>query len=155
MLEKSPKPHEADIQLIQRLIPHRYPFLLVDRVIDIVPNESAVGIKNITLNEPQFQGHFPGQPIFPGVMIIEALAQTSGVLVGVSMDLADKNMLVYFMSVDGVKFRRKVVPGDVLQLHVKALRGGGKVWKFAGRATVGGELAAECEFAAMMDFPKD
>lgn len=154
MLEQSPKPLEADIHLIQRLIPHRYPFLLVDRVIDIVPNESAVGVKNVTLNEPQFQGHFPGQPIFPGVMIIEALAQTSGVLVGLSMGLVDKNMLVYFMSVDGVKFRRKVVPGDVLHLQVKALRGGGKVWKFAGRATVGGELAAECEFAAMMDLPK-
>ncbi|MDT8855390.1 3-hydroxyacyl-ACP dehydratase FabZ [Paracoccaceae bacterium Fryx2] len=144
----------ADLQLIQRLIPHRYPFLLIDKVRDIVVNTSAVGIKNVTFNEPQFQGHFPGAPVFPGVMIIEALAQTAGVLVGVSMDLADKNLLVYFMGVDGAKFRRKVVPGDVMELHITVKRGGGKVWKFGGRATVDGELAAECEFTAMMDLPK-
>lgn len=145
---------EADIHLIQRIIPHRYPFLLVDKVRDIVANQSATGIKNITFNEPQFQGHFPGAPIFPGVQIIEALAQTSAVLVGVSMNLADKNLLVYFMGIDGAKFRRKVVPGDVLELHVTVKRGGGKVWKFEGRATVDGELAAEAEFTAMMDLPK-
>ncbi|MGL4310733.1 MAG: 3-hydroxyacyl-ACP dehydratase FabZ [Paracoccaceae bacterium] len=145
---------EADIHLIQRIIPHRYPFLLVDKVRDIVANQSATGIKNVTFNEPQFQGHFPGAPIFPGVQIIEALAQTSAVLVGVSMDLADKNLLVYFMGIDGAKFRRKVVPGDVLELHVTVKRGGGKVWKFEGRATVDGELAAEAEFTAMMDMPK-
>lgn len=145
---------EADIHLIQRIIPHRYPFLLVDKVRDIVANQSATGIKNVTFNEPQFQGHFPGAPIFPGVQIIEALAQTSAVLVGVSMNLADKNLLVYFMGIDGAKFRRKVVPGDVLELHVTVKRGGGKVWKFEGRATVDGELAAEAEFTAMMDMPK-
>ncbi|HSF63070.1 MAG TPA: 3-hydroxyacyl-ACP dehydratase FabZ [Paracoccaceae bacterium] len=144
----------ADIQLIQRIIPHRYPFLLVDKVRDIVPNESAVGIKNITFNEPQFTGHFPGAPIFPGVQIIEALAQTAAVLVGVSMDLADKNVLVYFMAIENAKFRRKVVPGDVLELHVTVKRGGGKVWKFEGRGLVEGELAAEAEFTAMMDLPK-
>lgn len=144
----------ADIQLIQRIIPHRYPFLLVDKVRDIVPNESAVGIKNVTFNEPQFTGHFPGAPIFPGVQIIEALAQTAAVLVGVSMDLADKNVLVYFMAIENAKFRRKVVPGDVLELHVTVKRGGGKVWKFEGRGLVEGELAAEAEFTAMMDLPK-
>jgi 3-hydroxyacyl-[acyl-carrier-protein] dehydratase len=154
MLETKMAMTEADIALIQRLIPHRYPFLLVDKVVDIVLNKSCIGIKNVTFNEPQFQGHFPGLPIFPGVMIIEALAQTSGVLVGLSMDLLDKNAMVYFMSVDNAKFRRKVVPGDVLALHVTVKRGGGRVWKFNGQATVDGELAAECEFAAMIDFAK-
>jgi 3-hydroxyacyl-[acyl-carrier-protein] dehydratase len=145
---------DADIHLIQRLIPHRYPFLLVDKVRDIVLNESCVGIKNVTFNEPQFQGHFPQAPIFPGVMIIEALAQTSGVLVGLSMDLLDKNANVFFMGVDGVKFRRKVVPGDVMELHVRALRGGGRVWKFEGKAMIGSELACEATFMAMFDVPK-
>jgi 3-hydroxyacyl-[acyl-carrier-protein] dehydratase len=142
---------EADLSLIQRIIPHRYPFLLVDRVRDIVVGKSCVGIKNVTFNEPQFQGHFPGMPIFPGVMIVEAMAQTSGILVGVTMDLADKNAKVFFMGVDHAKFRRKVVPGDVLELHVTALRGGGKVWKFEGRGMVAGELAAEATFTAMFD----
>ncbi len=142
---------EADLSMIQRIIPHRYPFLLVDKVRDIVVGKSCVGIKNVTFNEPQFQGHFPGMPIFPGVMIIEAMAQTSGVLVGVTMDLADKNAKVFFMGVEGAKFRRKVVPGDVLELHVSALRGGGKVWKFEGRGLVAGELAAEATFTAMFD----
>ncbi|QYK40052.1 MAG: 3-hydroxyacyl-ACP dehydratase FabZ [Paracoccaceae bacterium] len=144
----------ADLSLIQRIIPHRYPFLLVDRVVDVVINVSCVGIKNVTYNEPQFQGHFPGMPILPGVMIIEAMAQTSGVLVGLSMDLVDKGANVFFMGVEGAKFRRKVVPGDVLELHVKALRGGGRVWKFEGRAIVSGELAAEATFTAMFDLPK-
>ncbi len=148
-------PREADIHLIQRIIPHRYPFLLVDKVVDIVPNESAVGIKNVTFNEPHFQGHFPAAPIMPGVTIIEALAQTAAVMVGVSMNMADKEMLVYFMNIDKAKFRRKVVPGDVLELHVKALRGGSKIWKFEGVAKVGDEMAAQCEFSAMMDLPKE
>ena len=147
-------PTTADIDLIQRILPHRYPFLLVDKVRDIVANQSAVGIKCVTMNEPQFQGHFPGKPVFPGVQIIEALAQTSGILVGVSLDLADKNLLVYFMGIDAVKFRRMVVPGDVMELHVTVKRGGGKVWKFEGRALVEGELCAQAEFTAMMDLPK-
>jgi 3-hydroxyacyl-[acyl-carrier-protein] dehydratase len=150
----APSAATADIAMIQRLIPHRYPFLLVDKVRDIVANQTAVGIKNVTFNEPQFQGHFPGVPIFPGVQIVEALAQTAAILVGMSLGLQDKNMLVYFMGIDGCKFRRKVVPGDVLELHVKVTRGGGKVWKFEGRATVDGELAAEAAFTAMMDMPK-
>ena len=145
---------EADLDLIQRIIPHRYPFLLIDKVRDVVIHKSCVGIKNVTFNEPQFQGHFPGMPIFPGVMIIEAMAQTSGILVGLSMDLVDKGAKVFFMGVDGVKFRRKVVPGDVMELHVSAIRGGGKVWKFAGRAMVGAELACEATFTAMFDLPK-
>jgi 3-hydroxyacyl-[acyl-carrier-protein] dehydratase len=142
---------EADLTLIQRIIPHRYPFLLVDKVRDIVVGKSCVGIKNVTFNEPQFQGHFPGMPIFPGVMIVEAMAQTSGILVGVTMDLADKGAKVFFMGVESAKFRRKVVPGDVMELHVTALRGGGKVWKFEGKAMVDGQLAAEAVFTAMFD----
>jgi 3-hydroxyacyl-[acyl-carrier-protein] dehydratase len=146
-------PTTADIDLIQRIIPHRYPFLLVDKVRDIVPYQSATGIKNVTMNEPHFQGHFPGAPIMPGVTIVEAMAQTAAVMIGVSADLADKDLLVYFMGIDGCKFRRKVVPGDVLEMRLTTLRGkpGGKVWKFGGQATVEGELAAEAEFTAMMD----
>ncbi|MFT7370358.1 MAG: 3-hydroxyacyl-[acyl-carrier-protein] dehydratase [Octadecabacter sp.] len=143
----------ADIQLIQRIIPHRYPFLLVDKVIDIVGTKTATGIKNVTMNEPHFQGHFPGTPIMPGVTIIEAMAQTSAVMVGTTMKLMDKNMLIYFMGIDNCKFRRKVLPGDVLSMAIETTRGkpGGKVWRFKGIATVDGELAAEAEFTAMMD----
>ncbi|GHE01350.1 3-hydroxyacyl-ACP dehydratase [Defluviimonas sp. 20V17] len=142
---------EADLSLIQRVIPHRYPFLLVDKLRDIVPGKSAVGIKNVTFNEPHFQGHFPGQPIMPGVTIVEAMAQTAGVLVGITLDLVDKELLVYFMNIDNCKFRRKVVPGDVLEMHVTVKRGGGKIWKFLGEAKVDGELATQAEFTAMID----
>jgi 3-hydroxyacyl-[acyl-carrier-protein] dehydratase len=145
---------EADLDLITRIIPHRYPFLLIDKVRDVVLNESCVGIKNVTNNEPHFTGHFPGMPIMPGVLIVEAMAQTAGVLVGLSMDLVDKNAKVFFMGVENAKFRRKVVPGDVLELHVRALRGGGRVWRFEGRAMVGAELAAEATYTAMFDVPK-
>ena len=147
----------ADIQLIQRILPHRYPFLLVDRVVDIDGTNSARGLKNVTMNEPHFQGHFPGTPIMPGVTIVEAMAQTAGVMVGTALDLADKEFLIYFMSIDKCKFRRKVVPGDVLEMNVSTLRGkpGGKIWKFGGRATVEGELAAEAEFTAMIDIPAE
>ncbi|MBF9050546.1 3-hydroxyacyl-ACP dehydratase FabZ [Roseobacter sp. HKCCD9010] len=150
-------PKTADIDLIQRIIPHRYPFLLIDKVREIVPFTSAVGVKNVTFNEPHFQGHFPGAPIMPGVTIIEAMAQTAAVMVGVSMDMADKDLLVYFMAIDKCKFRRKVVPGDVLELSVTVTRGkaGAKVWKFQGVATVEGEMAAEAEFTAMMDLPAE
>ncbi len=145
----------ADIQLIQRILPHRYPFLLVDRVEEIDGTSSALGIKNVTMNEPHFQGHFPGSPIMPGVTIVEAMAQTAAVMVGVALDLADKEMLIYFMAIDKCKFRRKVIPGDVLQMRLTTLRGkpGGKVWKFSGIAEVDGEMAAEAEFTAMMDLP--
>lgn len=153
---RNPAPYtEADISLIKRIIPHRYPFLLIDKVRDIVPFESAVGVKNVTVNEPHFQGHFPEMPIMPGVTIVEAMAQASAVLVGISMDIIDKPLLTYFMGIDKCKFRRMVVPGDVLELHVTAKRGGGKIWKFEGRATVDGQLAAEAEFTAMMDLKAD
>ena len=144
----------ADIDLIQRIIPHRYPFLLVDRVVDIDGTTKGTGIKNVTMNEPQFTGHFPSMPVFPGVLMVEAMAQTAAVVVGVGMDLADKNFGVYFMALDGVKFRRKVGPGDTMRMEVETLRGGGKVWKFKGRATVEREVACECEFTALMDLPK-
>ena len=143
----------ADIQLIPRIIPHRSPFLLVDKVVDINGTQSGKGIKNVTMNEPHFTGHFPDQPVMPGVLIVEAMAQTAGVMVGVSLGMADKNMKVYFMAIDGVKFRRMVVPGDVLEMQIETTRGkpGAKVWKFKGVATVDGEMAAEAEFTAMMD----
>ena len=145
----------ADIQLIQRILPHRYPFLLVDRVEDIDGTKTARGIKNVTMNEPHFQGHFPGTPIMPGVTIIEALAQTAAVMVGTTLELNDKNMLIYFMAIDKCKFRRKVVPGDVLNLYVKTLRAGTKIWKFKGIADVNGQMAAEAEFTAMMDLSEN
>ena len=143
----------ADISLIKRILPHRYPFLLVDQVIEINGFDNATGIKNITFNEPQFQGHFPATPIMPGVMIIEAMAQTAAVMVGVGLNLADKDMLIYFMAIDKCKFRRKVTPGDQLIMKLNTLRGkpGSKVWKFYGDASVGGEMAAQAEFSAMMD----
>ena len=146
----------ADIQLIQRIIPHRYPFLLVDKVLEINNLQSATGIKNVTFNEPYFQGHFPNVPIMPGVTIIEALAQTAAVMVGVNLDLADKNLLIYFLGIDNCKFRRKVVPGDTLELKVNVLRGkiGSKVWKFSGAASVAGEIASEVDFTAMMELPR-
>ena len=143
----------ADISLIKRILPHRYPFLLVDQVIEINGFDNATGIKNITFNEPQFQGHFPATPIMPGVMIIEAMAQTAAVMVGIGLNLADKDMLIYFMAIDKCKFRRKVTPGDQLIMKLNTLRGkpGSKVWKFYGEASVGGEMAAQSEFSAMMD----
>ncbi|MGI3209758.1 3-hydroxyacyl-ACP dehydratase FabZ [Roseovarius tibetensis] len=146
----------ADIHLIQRLIPHRYPFLLVDKVVDIDGHDRARGIKNVTMNEPHFQGHFPDNPIMPGVTIIEAMAQTAAVMVGTALGMEDRNMLVYFMAIDRAKFRRMVRPGDVLEMKLETLRGkpGGKVWKFAGVAEVEGDMAAEAEFTAMMDLPK-
>ncbi len=153
----SEPPKTADIHRIQRLIPHRYPFLLVDRVVDIDGYASARGLKNVTVNEPHFQGHFPGHPIMPGVTIVEAMAQTAAVMVGTALGLEDRNMLVYFMGIEQAKFRRMVVPGDVLELAVETRRGkpGGKVWKFAGVATVAGEMAAEAGFTAMMDLRAD
>ena len=143
----------ADIDLIKRILPHRYPFLLVDKVVNIDGFNKATGLKNITFNEPQFQGHFPTTPIMPGIMIVEAMAQTAAVMVGVGLNLADKNMLIYFMAIDNCKFRRKITPGDQLIMNLNTLRGkpGGKVWKFYGEASVDGEMAAQAEFSAMMD----
>ena len=144
----------ADITEIKRMIPHRYPFLLIDAVKEIHVNKSAVGVKMVTVNEPHFQGHFPEKPVMPGVLIIEAMAQTSAVLVSKTLDLIDSGVLVYFMSLDKAKFRQVVQPGDALELHVKVIRGRGKVWKFWGEGKVDGEIVAEAEFTAMIVPPE-
>jgi 3-hydroxyacyl-[acyl-carrier-protein] dehydratase len=141
---------QADLVTIKRMIPHRYPFLMIDRVVNIEVNRYAVGLKNVTVNEPHFQGHFPVLPVMPGVLIVEAMAQTSAVLVVQTLDLIDKDLLVYFMSIDSAKFRKAVVPGDTLELHVTVARGRGKIWKFTGEARAGDALCAEAEFAAMI-----
>ncbi|NNU80707.1 3-hydroxyacyl-ACP dehydratase FabZ [Halovulum dunhuangense] len=140
----------ADIHEIKRLIPHRYPFLFIDRVVNMDKAKSAVGIKNVSANEPYFEGHFPAKPVLPGVVIVEAMAQAASVLVSWSLDLTDAGALVYFMSIDEARFRRIVEPGDVLELHVTVKRGGGKIWKFDGIAKVGDEVAAEAVFMAMI-----
>ena len=143
----------ADINLILRAIPHRYPFLLVDKVIEIDGTKRGVGLKNVTINEPFFQGHFPQEPVMPGVLIIEAMAQTSAVIVSLAQELIDSGALVYFMGIDKARFRRKVVPGDMLHMELVTLRAGGKVWRFQARATVEGDLACECELMAMIQLP--
>lgn len=148
-------PRSADLERIKRMIPHREPFLLIDEVRDMRLNESAVGVKHVRDEDPWFAGHFPGEPVMPGVLIVEAMAQTAGVLVVDTLGRIDQNLLVYFMSVDNTRFRRLVKPGDVLELHVRILRGRGKVWKFQGEARVGGEVAAEAEYAAMIIDPED
>ncbi len=144
---------EADHATILKILPHRYPFLMVDHVRDIVANKSAVGIKNVSFNEPHFQGHFPGHPIMPGVLVIEAMAQTSAILVGASRGI-EEELMIYFTTVDKAKFRRPVVPGDVLELHVSIKRAGSRIGKFEGRALVNGDLAAEAEFSAMVQLSK-
>ncbi len=144
------EPGFADIQRVMEMIPHRYPLLLVDKVKDLIAHESAVGIKNVTFNEPQFQGHFPGHPIMPGVMIVEAMAQTAAVLVVHSLGSEAEGKLVYFMSIDSCKFRKPVVPGDVLELHVTLDRRRGAVWRFNGTAIVGNKKCSEALFAAMI-----
>ena len=140
----------VDIKRILQMIPHRYPMLMVDRVIDMQLDQSAVGIKNVTINEPFFLGHFPSEPVMPGVLIVEAMAQTACVLVVSTFGAAAEGKLVYFMSIDGVRFRRPVVPGDRLELHVRKVQSRASVWKFSGKAIVEGKLAAEATFAAMI-----
>ena len=142
---------EFDIEKITSLIPHRYPFLLVDKVVDIVEGQSAVGIKNVTINEPFFPGHFPSKPIMPGVLILEAMAQTAGCLALDTMGDEAAGSVVYFMAIDGAKFRRPVVPGDVLKMHVSKERGRGKVWRFKGEAYVDDVLVCEATLTAMLD----
>ena len=145
----------VDIQEIKGLIPHRYPFLMIDAVRDVVPNETAVGLKNVTMNEPHFQGHFPERPVMPGVMIVEAMAQTAAILVAKTLDLGENNMLVYFLTIDKCKFRQVVSPPDQLELHVKVIRGRGKLWRFWGEGKVNGVTVAEAEFNAMMVPPEE
>lgn len=140
----------VDINRIMEMIPHRYPILLIDRVVDIKLDESAVGIKNVTFNEPHFMGHFPQRPIMPGVLIIEAMAQTSAVLVVSTLGEESEGKLVYFMSIDEAKFRKPVTPGDRLELHVTKERSRGNVWKFKGEGKVDGVKVAEATFSAMI-----
>ena len=141
---------QADIGKIKRMIPHRYPFLMIDRVVNIEVNRFAIGIKNVTVNEPHFDGHFPAIPVMPGVLIIEAMAQTAAVLVVHTLGINAEGKLVYFMSVDNARFRRPVMPGDQLRIHVSKERSRGNVWKFSGEAKVNGTLVAEATYAAMI-----
>lgn len=152
MNDMSPKSTlaSADITRVMKLLPHRYPFLLVDRIYDMDRDESAVGVKNVTINEPYFQGHFPDYPVMPGVLIIEGLAQTAGALCVHSLGEDYKPQLVYFMGIDKAKFRRPVVPGDTLHYHVKKIRSRGRAWRFAGEAKVNGQIVAEAEVSAMI-----
>jgi 3-hydroxyacyl-[acyl-carrier-protein] dehydratase len=140
-----------DINGIMARIPHRYPMLMIDRVIDMVPGESATGVKNVTMNEPFFQGHFPSRPIMPGVLIIEAMAQTAAVVVvDFLMDTNAKADLVYFMTIETARFRKPVEPGDTLHLRVTKQRARGTVWRFTSAAYVGETLCAEAIFTAML-----
>ena len=141
---------QIDIQRIMQMIPHSYPFLMIDKVVDAVPNVRATGIKNVSINEPFFQGHFPIRPVMPGVLIIEAMAQTAAVLVVHTLGQDAEGKLVYFMSVDNARFRRPVFPGDCLHVHVTKQRHRGNVRKFEGRGEVSGQLMAEAVFAAMI-----
>jgi 3-hydroxyacyl-[acyl-carrier-protein] dehydratase len=141
---------QVDVQRIMEMIPHRHPFLMIDKVVDMVANARATGIKNVSINENYFQGHFPARPVMPGVLIIEAMAQTAAVLVVHTLGAESEGKLVYFMSVDNARFRRPVFPGDRLDVHVTKQRHRGNVWKFEGTAKVGDNLMAEAVFAAMI-----
>jgi len=145
---------DLDAEAINRMIPHRYPFLMIDRVVEIFADTSAVGIKNVTMGEPFFQGHFPGRPIMPGVLIVEAMAQTAAALVVATLGPAAEGKLVYFMTIDQARFRRPVLPGDQLRVKVTKLQKKLSVWKFAGEAAVGPTMAAEAVISAkIMDRP--
>src|SRR5277367_817951 len=148
--QEEPTKKTIDIQRIMQMIPHRYPFLMVDKVIDVVPHEGATGVKNVTASESHFQGHFPEKPIMPGVLIIESMAQTAAVVVVETLGQHAEGKLVYFMSVDNARFRRPVVPGDTLMVHVRKERSRGNVWKFHSEAKVGDALCAEATYAAMI-----
>src|SRR5436190_23917987 len=150
-----PAPASAplDIRRVMAALPHRYPMLLVDRVESLDPEKGIVAIKAVSMNEEFFQGHFPGRPIMPGVLQVEALAQAAGVLAVESLGLAGSGKLVYFMSIDGVKFRKPVEPGSLLRLEVEFIQKRARVCKFAGKATLNGEVATECEFTAMIADP--
>jgi len=143
---------QTDIEIREILdrIPHRYPFLLIDRAEDYRPSESIVGIKCVTFNEDFFQGHFPGNPVMPGVLVVEALAQTGAVLMSKSLNVDVEGKAIMFMSIDEARFRQPVRPGDVLRMHVEVLKTRGDIFKFKGRAMVAGKLVAEAQFAAMV-----
>ncbi|MBX2834134.1 MAG: 3-hydroxyacyl-ACP dehydratase FabZ [Micavibrio sp.] len=139
-----------DIGKIMSMIPHRYPILLVDRVLELNPGESAVSLKNVTMNEPHFNGHFPDHPVMPGVLIVEAMAQTAALVVVEALGEEAEGKVVYFMTIDNARFRRPVVPGDALHIHVEKVHARGKVWKFKGKVTVDGKVCSEASFSAMI-----
>ena len=139
-----------DIEKIVEMIPHRYPFLMIDRVTDLVPEVSAIGHKNVTINEPHFQGHFPRKPVMPGVLIVESMAQTAAILVATTLGEKMANKLVYFMSVEKCRFRKPVVPGDQIEVHVTKQQRRRNVWKFAGEARVDDVVVAEAIYSAMI-----
>jgi len=143
----------ADIARVMKLLPHRYPFLMIDRIIEMDSDSSGIGIKNVTINEPFFQGHFPEFPVMPGVLLIEGLAQTAGALAASSLGQDYKAHVVYFMGIDRAKFRKPVLPGDQLRYHVKKIRSRGRVWRFYGEAKVEGQIVAEAEVSAMIVDP--
>jgi 3-hydroxyacyl-[acyl-carrier-protein] dehydratase len=145
-----PKGSVMDIQAIEAILPHRYPFLLVDRVVSMEPLKKLVAIKSVTVNEPFFAGHFPGHPVMPGVLILEALAQAAALLAKASMGDEPGDKVTYLMGIDNARFRRPVIPGDRIELHVEVVKHKGAVWKEKGVAYVDGEVAAEAEFMAML-----
>jgi 3-hydroxyacyl-[acyl-carrier-protein] dehydratase len=138
----------ADIEMVLKMLPHRYPFLMVDRVIDIQGDESGIGIKNVTINEPQFQGHFPGNPVFPGVLMIEGMAQTAGVLCIAASGAQPKS--VFFLTIDKAKFRKPVRPGDTIEYHMKRIAHRKSMWWYRGEAKVAGQIVAEAQVGAML-----
>jgi len=150
MTDTKPTIEPIDVTRIMEMIPHRYPILLVDRLIDYVEGESAVGLKNVTMNEPHFMGHFPGMPVMPGVLIVEAMAQTSAILVVQTLGKEAEGKAVYFMTIDGARFRKPVVPGDSLHIHVEKIKQRGQVWKFKCEAKVDGKVCAEATISAML-----
>ena len=145
----------ADIIRVLKLLPHRYPFLMLDRIYDMDGDSSCIGVKNVTINEPFFQGHFPQYPVMPGVLIIEGLAQTAGALCVHHLGASYKPQLVYFMGIDRAKFRKPVLPGDHLHYHVRKIRSRGRAWRFYGEAKVNGQVVAEAEVSAMILDPDD
>jgi beta-hydroxyacyl-ACP dehydratase FabZ len=149
-LEKGETVGSVEIQEIIKLIPHRYPFLLVDRVLEVEAQKRIVGVKNVTINEPFFQGHFPGRPIMPGVLIVEAMAQTGGVLAFLSLPEEERGRVMFFAGIDKVRFRRPVVPGDQMRMEVAVVKQRRLVWGLSGKAFVGDTLACEAEFLAML-----